>query len=710
MSDDHSRHSAAHCLAIVAGVWGLKASPDDLIRRWAGGGQDFGRQELLRAAKELGLRAAARRFASDKLSTLPQLALVRTRNRGWLVFGGLRPTDGMCLVQQPGHPAESIPGVIFAEELTGEAVLLSNRAGAAFGAVRFGLRWFVTMLVKYHRPLRDVLAASLFIQLLALLTPLMFQVVMDKVLVHQSLSTLNVIAIGMVGVAVVEAGLTILRQILLTHTTCRIDVELGSKLFRHLFSLPLSYFHTRQVGQTIARVRELETIREFLTGEALTSIIDTLFIVVFVVVMFLYSWKLTLIALLAIPVYVAITVLVVPPLRAAAEELFRRMAVSQSFQVEAVSAVETIKAGAIEPQMQFRWENILASQVRQHYDLMKIAACGSNAVQLVSKLVYVAILYWGAKEVMGQALTVGELVAFTMFASHISQPIVRIAQLYQSFQQVRISIERLADILNTPSEPGAGSSTSAPPTLNGAIRFHEVGFRYAPEAPEVLRGVSLDIPAGTFVGIVGRSGSGKSTIARLIQRMYVPQSGSITIDGIEAPLLDPGWLRSRIGIVLQENVLFNRSVRENIALADPSLPMERIVEAAQAAGAHEFILRLPLGYDTLIEERGANLSGGQRQRLAIARELAKDPRILIFDEATSALDYETEAAIRSNLRAIRANRTTIMIAHRLGLVADAHVILVIDGGSIVQRGTHAELARVDGLYAHLLSQQGLGHV
>jgi subfamily B ATP-binding cassette protein HlyB/CyaB len=403
-------------------------------------------------------------------------------------------------------------------------------------------------------------------------------------------------------------------------------------------ALPVSYFEARQTGQSVARVRELENIRSFLMGSALTSALDVVFAFVLFAVMWLYSPDLTWVVLASVPLYALLSFAVTPVLRRRIEEKFARGSENQTFLVESIVGVETLKAMAVEPQMQRRWEDQLAGYVTANFRAAKLANVASNLTQLINKAVVVGTLWYGAKLVIGGDMTVGQLVAFNMLASRVSMPVLRLAQLWQDFQQVRVSVDRLGDILNAPREASAAPSGAVLQAIRGRVRFDHVVFRYQPGGPEILSDVSLKVEPGEVVGIVGPSGSGKSTFAKLIQRLYAPERGRVLIDGVDLAMADPRWLRRQIGVVLQENVLFNRSVRENIALADPALPLNRVVEAAQLSGAHEFILKLPHGYDTLIEERGANLSGGQRQRVAIARALITNPRILIFDEATSALD------------------------------------------------------------------------
>ncbi|MEO0962646.1 MAG: type I secretion system permease/ATPase, partial [Pseudomonadota bacterium] len=496
-----------------------------------------------------------------------------------------------------------------------------------------------------------------------------------------------------------------LRTYVFSHTTSRVDVVLGARLFRHLLALPISYFESRQTGQTVARVRELESVREFLTSSALTSVIDVFFTFVFFFVMWLYSPTLTLIVLGSIPFYVALSIFVTPLLRARIEEKFNRGAENQTFLVESVSGAETLKAMAVEPQMQRRWEDQLAGYVTASFKATNLSNVAGQTAQFINKVVVVLTLWVGATLVIDGLLTVGQLVAFNMLSGRVSGPILRLAQLWQDFQQARVSIERLGDILNQPAETSSGAARSNLPTVAGAITIDQVTFRYRPGTPEVLRGISLDIRPGEVIGVVGPSGSGKSTLTKLIQRLHVPERGRVLVDGVDIAMIEPSALRRQIGVVLQENVLFNRSVRENIALADPSLSVEKVIAAAKLSGAHDFILELPNGYDTILEERGANLSGGQRQRIAIARALVTNPQILIFDEATSALDYESEFRIQQNMQSISKGRTVIIIAHRLAAVRRADRIITIEAGQIVEAGTHDDLLAANGRYAALHKHQ-----
>ena len=689
---------------MLARFYGIACDAEQLRHQFAVAGQPVDEEGLLRAAKHLGLKSGINQSEWSRLPAvaLPALAVLKD-NRYVLIA---RADAERVLVHDPLEPRPIlVPRETFEAKWTGRLVLFTKRAGLRPEDRKFDFTWFIPAIVKHRKLLGEVLIASFFIQLFALVTPLFFQVVVDKVLVHKATTTLHVIAIGMLAVVLFETILGALRAYLFSHTSSRIDVTLGAQLFRHMLRLPIAYFESRRVGDTVARVRELETIRQFLTGSTLTLVIDLFFTLVFIAVLFLYSPLLTFVVLGTIPLYVLLSAIATPLFRNRLNEKFNRGADNQAFLVESVNGVETIKAMAVEPALQRRWEEQLAGYVRASFRAMNLSNIAGQTASFINKLATIAILWIGAYLVMDGSMSVGQLIAFNMIAGRVSGPILRIVQLWQEFQQVGISMHRLGDLLNAPPEPSYNPNRTTLPALKGNVLFEHVTFRYRPDSAEVLRKLSLEIPAGRTVGVVGRSGSGKSTIAKLIQRLYVPESGRVLVDGVDLAQVDPAWLRRQIGVVLQENLLFNRSVRDNIALADSGLPMTAVVEAAKLAGAHEFILELPHGYDTIVGEHGSTLSGGQRQRIAIARALVTNPRILIFDEATSALDYESESIIQTNLNRICKGRTVLIIAHRLSTVRNADWIFVIDKGAIVEQGAHADLLNLNGYYARLHQHQ-----
>jgi subfamily B ATP-binding cassette protein HlyB/CyaB len=684
---------------------GIAADGGQLIHQY---GRTIGVTEMLRCAKDLKLKCRVIDSNWDRLLRTALPAIAERRDGSFFIIS--KVADGKILILDP---VVGRPQLVSRDDLesgwSGRLVLMTRRASLIDTTRRFDIGWFLQAMHKYRRLLSEVLIASFFLQLFALVSPLFFQVVIDKVLVHRGLSTLDVIVFGLIVVSLFESVLTALRTYVFSHTTNRIDVELGARLFKHLVALPISYFESRRAGDSVARVRELENIRNFITGSALTLVIDLFFTIVFLAVMAFYSLTLTGIVLASFPFYILISVLITPLFRQQLNEKFNRGAENQAFLVETVTGVETLKALAVEPQMQRRWEEQLAGYVRASFRVSNLGNWASQGIQLINKLVTAAILFLGAKSVIGGEMTIGELVAFNMLASRVSQPVLRLAQIWQDFHQARISIDRLGDILNTTPEPAFTPGRTALPDIRGSVVFERVNFRYKLDGPQVLSGIHLAIDAGQVIGIVGSSGSGKSTLAKLVQRLYVPESGRVLIDGVDLAMVDASWLRRQIGVVLQENELFNRTIRENIALADPGMPIAQIIEAAKLAGAHDFILELPQGYDTQVGERGCTLSGGQRQRIAIARALIMNPRILILDEATSALDYESERVIQQNMQSIVQARTVLIIAHRLSAVRNCHRIITIEKGRIVEDGNHEELMRSGNRYAALFRLQGVRH-
>lgn len=664
-------------------------------------------EDLVRGAKLLGLKARTVKLAkAERLGAIPYPAVLFLKDGGSAVLAAASEKGKVRLVdplRRSAHEAELEEAF---ELSTGKALLVTRRLGGA-GADpdRFGFFWFLPSLWRYRKALAQVFTASLFIQVFALITPLFFQLVVDKVLVHKGVSTLTMLVVGLLTLGLFESILQFLRSYTLNHTTNRIDVELGRRLFHHLFRLPVGYFETRPAGQTIARMRELETIRSFLTGQGLTAVLDFLFTLVFVGVLFIYSSTLTFVILASVPVYLLIALLLRPLLRRQIDEKFNRGARAQQFLVESIVGAQTLKSASVEPMMQAQWEERLASYVSTSFDATVTGSLGQGLIQYVSKAVNALILFLGASEVMSGNMSVGELIAFNMIAGQVVQPVLRLSQLWQDFQQVQVSVARMGDILNAPPEPSPQNLLTLPP-IRGYIEFRNVTMRYRPDTPDVLRSITFGIAAGEVIGVVGLSGSGKSTLSKMVQRLYSPVGGQILLDGVDISQLDPGWLRRQIGVVLQENVLFNRTIHENIALSDPAMPRAQVIQAARLAGADEFIAQLPQGYDTMIEERGANLSGGQRQRIAIARALSTNPRILILDEATSALDYESERIIQDNMHAISQGRTVLIIAHRLAALRPCNRIIGMAKGELIESGTHSELLNnPKGLYAGLWALQ-----
>ena len=691
------------CLVTIARAHGVATDAAQLLHEFGDLEAGFPVSAILQAARRLGLLAEQRRVNPKRLEKVATPAIFREASGDFAIIGRVNITDAgtQLLIHRPTSAGPVWMSVeTFSKQWTGELILLTSRASRVGELARFDFSWFIPAMVKYRKLLLEVLMVSIVLQLFALVTPLFFQVVMDKVLVHRGFSTLNVIAIGLLVVSVFEVLLNGLRSYVHTHTCSRIDVELGARLFRHLLALPLPWFQARRVGDAVARVRELEKIRQFLTGNGITLVLDLAFSLIFIGVMLIYSPLLTLLVVLSLPSYLLLSIIATPILRKRLDDQFKHGAENQAFLVETVTAVGTVKAMAVEPRWCTQWEQQLAAYVKAAFRAAMIGNWAGNSVSLVGKLVTVGTMWLGAHLVIDGQMSVGQLIAFNMLAGHVAAPVMRLAQMWSDFQQLGVSVERIGEILNTETESTTNGTTLPP--IKGQIAFDHVFFRYRSDGRDILSNIHLMIRPGERIGIVGRSGSGKSTLTLLLQRLHTAQRGRVLIDGIDIALAEPSSLRRQIGVVPQESQLFRGTIRQNIALADPGAPLEKVIQMARLAGAHSFITELSEGYETLIGEHGTGLSGGQKQRIAIARALMRDPRILIFDEATSALDYESERVIQANMAAICANRTVFIIAHRLSAVRECDRILVLEDGRLVEQGGHNELlTKNDGIYAQL---------
>jgi subfamily B ATP-binding cassette protein HlyB/CyaB len=697
------RDSGLTAIILIARYYGIPADEDKL--RYESNLEDRTADipVILRIAKSMKLKAKCADISSERLKNITLPGIVELKDYGFAVLFRIEKERYILAVEGQTAPV-ILDKEAFDTQYPGEMVLVTPRKFSD-RELAFGLKWFIPTIIKYKRPLLEVMLAAFITQLLGLFSPMITQSVIDKVLTHNSYNTLNVLAIGLIIITVFEGILSVARSYVFAHTTSKIDVILGCRLFEHLFRLPFRYFESRRVGDTIARVRELENIRRFLTGVPLNTLLDAMFIIVYIIVMYFYSVTLTNVTLISLPVLAIITAIITPLLKERLDEKFRTGADQQSYLVETVGGVQTIKSFAVEPTIQRKWEGLLADYTTASFRTSMLGSVSGSIAQFVQKAFDILILYLGARLVMVGDLTIGQMVAFRMLAGRVSQPVMRLVQMWQEFQQTSLSIKRLGDIFNTKPERSGDAVSSNLPRLRGDIFFDKVCFRYNPTGPQVIKNMTFRIPSGRMIGVVGRSGSGKSTISKLIQRLYVPESGRITIDGMDISLADPYMLRRQIGIVLQESFLFNASIRDNIALQNPAATIDEIINVSRIAGAHDFITELPEGYDTIVGERGTGLSGGQKQRIAIARALLMNPKILIFDEATSALDYESERIIQQNLKEICRGRTVIIIAHRLSTLKDADAIMVVDKGNIVEYGPPQELIKTNGLYFRLLQQQ-----
>jgi ATP-binding cassette subfamily B protein len=657
----------------------------------------------------IGLKSQLVDVPAVSINRIPTPALIRYRDS----FAVLYAVDGKTVVL--GLPSQSIINCQISqlvEELeTDEANLQPQVRVLLLSATketpkeRFGLGWFVPYLSRYRRVLIEVFIASFFVQLAALANPLVIQLIIDKVIVQNSISTLNILGVLLLAVGVFEAVLTTLRTYLFVDTTNRIDMSLGSQIIDHLLRLPLRYFDKRPVGELSTRINELENIRQFLTGTALTVVLDALFSVVYIVVMLFYSWQLTLVGLGTIPLFVVVTLIAAPTVSRQLRTKAERNAETQSYLVEVMSGIQTVKAQNIELRSRFSWQKKYAKFVAAGFKTVLTSTLANSTSQFLSKLSSLLVLWVGAYLVLKQELTLGELIAFRIISSYVTTPILRLAQIWQNFQETGLSLERLSDIVDSPQEGEIDKNNIPLPAVTGAVKFENVSFRFAASGPLQLSNVSVEFAAGEFVGIVGQSGSGKSTMMKLLLRLYDAESGRILVDGYDIAKVELYSLRRQIGVVPQDTLLFDGTVKENIALTNPDATDEEIIEAAQIAVAHEFIMTLPNGYNTRVGERGSALSGGQRQRIAIARSVLQRPKILVLDEATSALDYPTEKQIGLNLaRAFKGN-TVFFITHRLNTVSNADTIVVMDNSRMIEQGSHQELMAAKGHYFYLYQQQ-----
>lgn len=696
------------CFLIVAKFLNVNVSEDELRKTAEVSGIDEGEVLLLKFSKRYKLKSKLTVLKKKEFSAIKSPVIAKKKDGTFFIIARVRANKAMIL-----SPDGKQPELIGIEDLLefwdGTAIFIANK-GAAASETFFSFKWFIPTVLKFKKEFIQVLVAVFVVQLLGILTPVMTQVVVDRVLSHGSLSTLYVLAIGIALVYVFELVLSLAKNYIFTHTTNRVDVMLADKLFKHLFALPLGYFEARRTGETVARVRELDSIRQFLTGTPLSSIIDLFFIVVYIVVLFFYSTKLTFIVLASIPIYAILSLIVTPLFKKRLDEKFNAGAETQSFLVEAITGVQTVKSFSLEQKFDAKWGELQSDYVRASYKTSMLSSTAGTVAQFIQKIFDLLILVFAALAVIDGSFTIGQLVAFRMLASRVSGPVLRLVQLWQEYQQASLSVNRIGDIFNSPVEPTPQSAMTTVPRLHGKIIFDKVRFRYRVDGSEVIKDMSFEIEAGTTVGVVGRSGSGKSTVSKLIQRLYIAENGKISIDGMDISMVNPNQLRTQIGVVLQENFMFNGTVADNIRIHHPGASIEEVMEAAEAAGAHDFILELTNGYDTIIGEKGIQLSGGQKQRVAIARAILADPKILIFDEATSALDYESEAIIQKNLKQICKNRTVVIIAHRLSTLRDADKIMVIDGGKLAEYDTHDNLMKKHDLYYDLYNMQLRGDV
>ena len=666
---------------------------------------------LLRIAKDAGLRARITRLKWNELSELGEAypALARLANGNWIVVVGVcKDTTGEQALRVFDPLAEQpeplvVPKEMFCVNWGGEVMLVKRgRKPGVPGS--FGFRWFIPELLRERRLFIDVAVAATLLYALGLVVPIFFQLVIDKVLVHESFTTLYVLAAGVAIALLFDAMFTFLRRYLLLYATNKIDIRVATKTFGHLLALPISFFERTSAGVLVKHMQQAARVREFLTGRLFLTALDALSLLVFLPVLFLYSARLTFLVLAFTGLIGLVVALLVGPFRRRLYSLYQAEGERQALLVETVHGMRTVKSLTMEPRQGRVWDDRSAQSVSMRFSVEKISAAAQSVTGLLEKLMSVAIIGIGALIVFKGDMSIGALVAFNMLAGRVSGPLVQMVTMAHEYQEVALAVQMMGEVMNQKPERD-GMRDGLRPDLGGLIEFENVSFRYGSEGPPALDNVSFTIPAGNVFGIVGRSGSGKTTLTRLIQGLYPIQQGLVRIDGFDARELDLVHLRRSIGVVLQDNFLFRGTVRENIACVKRDASFEDVAQAARTAGAIEFIERLPRGFDTMLEENGENLSGGQKQRLAIARALITNPKLLIFDEATSALDPESEAIIRHNLRQIGRGRTVIIVSHRLSMLTDVNATLVIDRGRIVDIGRHDELLSRCMTYRHLWNQQ-----
>ncbi|HGJ5879136.1 MAG TPA: type I secretion system permease/ATPase [Arsenophonus nasoniae] len=658
--------------------------------------------QLRECADFIQLKSKVNFLTLTELEQIPLPALIEIEGIWWVftnitqqIIEVINPCSEKTLTF-PHHNNPNSP-IKFKVLLVAEKKLTAKK-------IKFGLDWFSPSVLRQNKQLRDIFILASVVQIFALIHPILFQHLIDKVLVGRSLNSLHVLAFAVVSLAIAEPIYSFIRNKIFNHTSGQINAELSGRLYRHLLGLPLDYFKQRQTGQIIARVREMAQIRQFLTGSTLMLFIDLFFVTLFITVLFNYSALLASIVVGSLVIYFIFWLLIGPIIRKRVEKEYEAQAENTTFLTESITGIETIKTTATENRFLQRWQKILSHQLQKSFQVQKSSVIASQIITLVNKITTAILLWFGVKAVMQGQLSPGELIAFNMLSVHVTQPILRLAQVWQDFQHTLIALKRVGDILDEPTEFGQTGLTNTA-SLEGNIEFNHIRFRYASDMPEVLQNLSLSIKAGQFIGITGPSGSGKSTLTKLLQRLYIPQQGQITIDGMDLAVADPMALRLNMSVVLQESILFAGSIADNIRLSQPAASDEAMTQAAQMAGALDFIQQLPQGFNTQLAERGMNLSGGQRQRIALARALLTQPRILILDEATSALDYDSEAAIMKNMQYLSAGRTVISIAHRLNTIRHADKICVINEGQVIEFDSHDNLLKLNGFYAQLWYQQ-----
>ncbi len=710
---DNSKQSGLFCLASIARHHQYNLDIRQLAHEYAIGEEDVPVHLLRAIASDHHFKTGIARLPWKKLENLGQAypAIGIKKDGKYLVLCGMRTredreelvvVDPVELSRNPNEQFLFWNREQYEEACSGRGILIKREFRLADEEQPFGLRWFIPEFLKLKGIFGQIALAVLVLNLIALVTPLFFQIVVDKVLVNKSINTLNVLGIGIVIAILFNGMMEFLRNYLLLFSTNKIDISVATKTFRHLMRLPIEFFERVPSGVLLKHMQQSEKIRGFLSGNLFFSILDLFSLVVFIPFLLLYSVELTLVVLGFSALMALVIACLIKPFQKRLNELYQAEGKRQSMLVESIHGVRTVKSLAIEPVQERIWDNSTAYAIKAYFKVGKISMTAKSISQVLEMLMTVTVIWLGASLVFEVQLSVGALIAFQMLAGRVTGPLVKMVGLIHEYQQVALSVRMLGVVMNTRQEPPGGGVRNP---LRGVIDFENVNFQYTPDTPLVIRNFSLEIPLGSTVGIVGRSGSGKTTLTKLLQGLYPLQQGLIKIDGIDIREIDKAHLRSSIGVVLQENYFFNGTVRANICLTKPNATLEEIIYAARLAGADEFVQKLTKGYDTMLEENASNLSGGQKQRLAIARALLTNPPILIFDEATSALDPESENVIQNNLAAIARGRSVLIISHRLSIVSGADKILVLDQGEKSAFASHRELLAQPGTYRDFWQQQ-----
>ncbi|OUL25716.1 peptidase C39 [Nostoc sp. RF31YmG] len=699
----------AACLVMVSRYWGKRFSVNRLrdIANVDRNGASL--RGLLTAAESLGFATRPVKASLNQLAKQKLPAIAHWEGKHYIVVYEITPKH--VIVADPAIGQRTLSHAEFQADWTGYTLLLQPTAMLKDAKESSTPFWQFFELLKPHSlVMLEVFIASVFIQIFGLITPLFTQLILDRVVVQRSELTLTAVGIGLLMFNLFRVAMMGLRQYLLDHTANRIDLALIVGFIRHTLRLPLSFFESRYVGDIISRVQENRKIQRFLSGEALSILLDLLTVFIYVGLMFWYSWKMALLALVIVPPFALLALIATPFLQKISREIFNAIANESSYLIEALTGVRTVKATAVEHTVRWHWEELLNKEIKTNFSGQVI----SNRLQIFSNgiqaVITTALLWFGAYLVIHNQLTIGQLVAFNMLLNNIITPFQRLIVLWNQLQEVVIAVERINDVLDTePEEDLQYQARQNLPSILGNIRFENVTFRYHPDSDiNIIENLSFEVKAGQMVALVGRSGSGKTTISKLVLGLYPPTDGKVLIDGQDITSISLRSLRQEVGVVDQDTFLFGGTIRENISLGYPGAPLTEVIEAAQLAGADDFIKKLPMGYETQIGEGGGLLSGGQRQRIAIARALLGNPRLLILDEATSHLDTESERIIQQNLNTILKGRTTLVIAHRLSTVQNADMILVLDRGVLIESGTHDELMLKRGHYFYLNQQQLLG--